>query len=183
MSKRSVPLLLVLLTGSVLCGCERDTKLTIEGGNPPQFRMSGSGWLGRLVVRGHKTLRQIDGPDASACWYIEAGDEMRGVSKLSPIIYGKIPEGCVQKYPENGPAPALSEGETYYVQIDTTNANGTSKYFIIQNGMVRFADYESELGAVAPSGEGKRESARNTMVLPGRNTAAIDCLTGIQNGE
>lgn len=27
--------------------------------------------------------------------------------------------------------------------------------------------------AVAPSGEGKSESARDTMVLPGRNTAAI----------
>ena len=137
--------LLILCAAVMLCGCERDTKLKIEGGNPPQFQMSGSGWLGRLVVRGHKTLRKIDGPDASTYWYLESGAEPNGVSKLSPIVYGKIPEGCLQKYPESGVAPVLSENEIYYVQVDTTNANGTSKYFIIQNGSVKFADYESEL--------------------------------------
>jgi hypothetical protein len=145
MKTKNFVTLYILFTALILCGCERDTKLKIEGGNPLQFQMSGSGWLGRLVVRGHKTLRKIDGPDASAYWYIEAGDQAHGVSKLSPIVYGKIPEGFVQKYPESCMAPALSENEIYYVQVDTTNANGSSKYFVIQNGKVKFADHESEL--------------------------------------
>jgi len=135
-------LLAVLITVS----CEIDTKLRIEGGNPPRFNMSGSGALGRLVVRGPKTLRHIDGPDSSAYWYIEIENaKVAGVWRLSPITYGSVPEGYAQKYPEHGAATPLSENEIYYVQVDTSNANGTSKHFVIRNGKVEFADYESEL--------------------------------------
>jgi hypothetical protein len=136
-------LLLVVLT---TLSCEIDTKLRIDGGNPPQFLMSGSGNLGRLVVRGPKTLRHIEGPDSSAYWYIEIKNpRVANVWRLSPIKYGTVPEGYVQKYPELGAATPLSEKEIYYVRVDTSEANGTSKAFVIKNGKVEFADYESEL--------------------------------------
>ena len=37
--------------------------------------------------------------------------------------------------------------------------------------------------AVAPSGEGKNAFRRDTMVLPGRNTVAIDCLRKSESGS
>jgi hypothetical protein len=137
---------LLFLAASIVLSCEVDTKLQVKGGNPPQFVMSGSGDLGRLVVRGPKTLRHIDGPDSSAYWYIEIENpKVSKVSLLSPIAYGAAPPGYIQKYPESGSATPLIENEIYYVQVDTSNANGTSKYFIIKKGKVEFADYESQL--------------------------------------
>jgi hypothetical protein len=109
--------------------------------------MSGNGTLSRLVIRGHKTLRKIPGPDSSAVWYIKMIDYDHGqlVSRLSPISYGKLPTGYVQKYPEQGEAPQLEENVIYYIQVDTWNANGASGYFLIKDGKINFAKYESEL--------------------------------------
>ena len=137
---------LLFLSVSMALWCEVDTKLQVKGGKPPQFVLSGSGDLGRLVVRGPKTLRQINGPDSSAYWYIEIENPtVSKVSRLSPIAYGVVPEGYAQKYPESGPATPLAENEIYYVQVDTNEANGTAKYFVIRNGKVEFADYASQL--------------------------------------
>jgi hypothetical protein len=148
MSTKAI-LLTVLLTVSIVgLSCEIDTKLRIAGGNPPQFVMAGSGVLGRLVVRGPTALRHVEGPDSSAYWHIEIeGRSVPSVWRLSPIIYGKVPEGYVQKYPEHGEAIPLNENEIYYVQVDTSEANGTSKHFVIRQGKVEFADYESELSS------------------------------------
>ena len=147
MRNRLTTITLLLIAAVAGLSCEIDTKLTITGGNPPQFHMTGSGLLGRIVVRGPKTLRRIDGPDSSAYWYIEPkdGESMRNVERLSPITYGKAPEGYVQVYPEKGEAQPLLENETYYIQVSTTNANGTFKHFVIRKGKVVFADYEYEL--------------------------------------
>ena len=42
----------LLLLATLCCGdaCERDTKISIEGGNPPTFRLSGNGNLAFLAV-------------------------------------------------------------------------------------------------------------------------------------
>jgi predicted RNA-binding protein with TRAM domain len=64
---------------------------------------------------------------------------------MSPVAYGKIPEGYAQIYPERGEAPPIVEGEHYYVRIVTANANGDDGYFMLRNGKVIFAKYESEL--------------------------------------
>jgi len=45
---------------------------------------------------------------------------MQNVGRLSPITYGKIPEGYVQVYTEQGAATPLSENEIHYIQGDTT---------------------------------------------------------------
>ena len=63
------------------------------------------------------------------------------VENLSPITYGKVPEGYKQVYPEQGNAPALVEGERYYVWVGTFDANGAGKHFIIRNGKVEVSDY------------------------------------------
>lgn len=141
-----VALLLSLVVAAL--SCEIDTKLAVKG-VPPQFHMSGSGELGRLVVRGRETQRDIEGPDASAYWYIrpqKGGGGRRNVGELSPVTYGVVPEGYEQLYPENGQAPPkLAEGQRFYVQVDTVNANGASLWFIIRKGKVEFSEYEHSL--------------------------------------
>jgi hypothetical protein len=127
-------LLLAALSSSA---CERDTRLIIEGGNPPGFVMSGSGALGVFRIRGPKKQREAVGEDASIYWEIQPRDEDsdRNVGRLSPITYGKIPDGYMQVYPEQGKAaPPLVEGERYNIRIATNNANGVDKFFEIRQG-------------------------------------------------
>ena len=129
-----------------VCGsaCEIPTTIKVEGGNPPVFRMSGSGSLGRLVVRGPKAIHDITGPDAAAYWYIKV-EQHENVARLSPLTYGKTPAGYVQIYPESGDATPLVENEIYYLQIDAADAPGIQGYFVIRNGKVRFANDRYEL--------------------------------------
>src|SRR4030095_3384573 len=76
--------------------------------------MSSNGTLSRLSIVGHRTLRNIDGPDSSAVWQIKMKDYENGqtVSSLSPVVYGKLPKGYVQVYPEQGEAAELEENVT-----------------------------------------------------------------------
>ena len=99
------------------------------------------------MITGHKTLRNIEGPESSAVWYIKMIDYDHGqlVSRLSPITYGKMPKGYIQIYPEKGEAPKLEENATYYIQVDTSDANGARGVFMIKDGKTQFAEYESEL--------------------------------------
>lgn len=137
----SIFLLLVALFSTA---CERDTKLVIEAGNPPKFVMTGSGTLGALRIRGPKKQREAMGEDASIYWEIEPRDEDsdRNVARLGPITYGKVPDGYVQVFPEQGQtAPPLVEGERYNIRIATNNAKGVDKFFVIREGKVEVSEY------------------------------------------
>lgn len=130
----SLAILCLLLTG-INVACERDTRLTIKGGNPPTFAMSGSGSLGTLRVRGPKKQRDAEGEDASIYWLIKTKEDYgRYIEDLGSITYGIVPKGYVQVYPEKGEAPALVEGESYFVQALTVDANGAAAHFTISNG-------------------------------------------------
>src|SRR5258708_23818953 len=118
-SAKGISLLATLcLLLPVIAACERDTKLTIKGGNPPTFVMSGSGSLGTLRVRGPKKQREAEGEDASIYWLIKTKEDYgRYIEDLGPVIYGIVPKGYVQVYPEKGEAaPPLVEGDKYYLQ-------------------------------------------------------------------
>lgn len=130
-----------------ITSCEVATKLTVENGTPPKIIMSGSGTLGRLVIRGPRSFRKIPGPDFSAYWSIvSAGQgQSRSIENLSPLSYGEIPKGYRQIYPEQGSAPTLTDEGIYYIQIDTNNAPGASGYFVIRSGKFKFVRTESEL--------------------------------------
>ena len=136
----ALALLLLVSSGA---SCERDTKLTIAGGNPPKFLMTGSGILTSVRVRGPQKQRETQGEDKFMYWVIEIkdGNNPRSVEKLSPLTYGKVPEGFEQIYPEGGEAPPLVEAERYYVRVVTSEANGDGKYFIIRDGKVEVSDY------------------------------------------
>ena len=126
---------------SAFAACEQDTKLTIEG-NPPRFTMKGDGSLRSLRVRGPNRQRSVDGEDAFIYWRLTSeGGTARSVGAIGTITYGSVPTGYTQIYPENGSPPSLVEGERYYVRVDTANANGAEKFFVIKNGKVETSDY------------------------------------------
>jgi len=135
-------LLSLSLVLSAFAACEHDTKLTIEG-NPPRFIMKGNGSLRSLRVRGPNKQRSIDGEDAFIYWRITSeGGTAQSVGDIGMITYASVPTGYKQIYPENRrPAPSLVEGERYYVRVDTANANGAEKFFVIRNGKVETSDY------------------------------------------
>jgi hypothetical protein len=121
--------------------CERHTKLTIEGGNPPKFVMSGNGILTAVRVGGPEVQRDAEGEARFLHWVVEIKSGRRRVEELSPLTYGVVPEGFQQIYPENGEAPRLVEGERYNVRVVTSQANGDSKSFVIRNGKVEVSEY------------------------------------------
>ena len=140
-------IVLLMIVTLISVSCEIDTKLRMEEGYPPKMFLSGNGTLTRLMISGHKTLRKVVGAESSAVWFIKMTDYDHGqvVSTISPITYGKMPEGYIQVYPEQGEAPQLEENVAYFIQVDTMDANGASGYFMIKDGKITFAKYESEL--------------------------------------
>lgn len=135
---RLIEILLLLIITVFSIACERDTKLSIEGGPAPSFILTGSGRLGFLRITGPSVQRQAEGEDAFVYWEIRAGgagnDKL--IETLSPLFYGKAPAGYIQTFPQSGQAPPLVEGERYYLRVETINANGVSRYFTIRNGKV-----------------------------------------------
>jgi hypothetical protein len=120
---------------------EIDTRLTVTGNNPPQFRMTGSGELTSIRVTGPHKQQEVEGEDQYMYWLIrsERYETRRNVKEVSPVTYGKVPDGYVQVYPAHGEAALLVEGEHYHVQIVTDSANGDNGHFTIKNGSVKFA--------------------------------------------
>jgi hypothetical protein len=123
----------LLILGFLYLTGERHTRLAVQGGNPPKFEMSGSGTLRVLRIAGQKKQREAIGPDSVTCWMIkpESGyAHGEAIENLSPIIYGKIPPGYMQIYPQQGEAPPLVEEEIYTVFAETMNANhGIRRFF------------------------------------------------------
>jgi hypothetical protein len=130
-------LLSAMLVLTPSCLGERDTLITVEGGNPPSFIMTGSGKLTTLRVTGPRKLREGVAEEPYVIWEIEfKGDGYaRNVERLSPIVYGDVPEGYIQVIPHpSHPAPPISEGELYGVNAITMNANGGRVGFAIHKG-------------------------------------------------
>jgi len=141
LNTNAISVLLFLITTMSLA-CELDTKIVVEGGNPPMFTMTGNGSLRAIRVRGPNKQREALGEEASIYWQLksEKGGAL-DVGDIGSITYGEVPEGYRQIYPERGKAPSLVEGERYYVRFDTANANGAEKFFTITNGKVEVSDY------------------------------------------
>lgn len=84
---------------AIALACERDTKIRVEGGNPPRFVMRGNGVLTAVRVRGPNRQRNVEGEAASLYWLIETkGDSATNdnVSSIGPITYGVVPSGFQQ---------------------------------------------------------------------------------------
>jgi hypothetical protein len=98
--------------------------------------MTGSGRLTMFRIVGPKKQREGPGNISDAYWDIrpEEGGSGEGVGEIGTLIYGKVPKGYKQFYPEKGEPPQLVEGEKYEAYAITTGADPAIKYFTIENG-------------------------------------------------
>lgn len=129
-----------LLTLLLTLGCERRTEVKLEGGNPPNFVLSGSGRLGEVLIFGpeQEPIAKSDPSDQTfLLWDIKA-EESEGrstaVEKISRVTYGVVPPRYKQVKPREGVAPVLVPGKRYRYWFVTVNAPHAAGYFELRNG-------------------------------------------------
>jgi hypothetical protein len=104
------------------------TVTVTNDGNPPTFKLDGSG---RLVFFGvYEPNRDKDGPKH---WEIRPVDENL-ISALPEISYGVVPGGFIQTIPATGAPPPIEEGKFYQAGGPAFDADGGWMEFTIQNG-------------------------------------------------
>jgi hypothetical protein len=117
---------------------ERDTVVSIDGSNPPTFRLKGSGdqdFFGVWELPAKKLVPLPERPviDTPTLWEVWPPDGLIA-DQWPPVKYGQVPSGFKQKIPEHGEPPPLEEGKMYEAGGPASNANGGSIWFKIQNG-------------------------------------------------
>jgi hypothetical protein len=100
--------------------------------------MSGRGKLASLAVYSPDFSAKAESPwdENFALWKIKpiSGNSIGTLlRKLRRITYGVLPDGYEQVKPTVGSAPHLAEGQTYFYEVETTNAPGTAGYVEIRN--------------------------------------------------
>ncbi len=131
-------LLFVLLTGS--CIYEENTKVSIDGKNPPTFKLTGSGHQMFFLVSEIPSENQVPNAQQNPTrnielWEIVPDKDTRDITRnWPPITYGKVPPDFHQKTPSQGDAPKLIEGKVYGAGGLAYGANGGGIWFTIKNG-------------------------------------------------
>ena len=126
--------ILIIILSLAILSCEIDTRVTLDGKNPPSFRVSGSGGINFLRVVDMTECRESF-LDCPIVWQIDPNGGGVSIADLPLITYGQVPEGFHQKIPANGAsAPALVEGRKYNVYTPTYRANGGGAGFMIIAG-------------------------------------------------
>lgn len=131
---RPISAIVTIILSLTIAGCEIDTSVTIDGKNPPSFKVSGSGGIYFLRVVDITDCRKslLDCP---ILWQVDPIGGQVSIAELPLIIYGQMPQGFHQTIPANdAAAPALVEGKTYVLYAPTYNANGGGVRFIIRAG-------------------------------------------------
>lgn len=125
----------LLLLTTLCCGdaCERDTTISVEGSNPPTFRLSGNGNLAFLAVSDDAPNR-VEKRSGEILWKIIPQSGKSNIGQLSPITYGQVPPGFIQEIPAKGAPPPLIAERHYEVAAPTSNAHGDWVFFVIRDG-------------------------------------------------
>jgi len=126
----------LFLCAAIMTGCEEDTRIRIDGENPPTFKFTGSGQVYFIRVIKEPSESKDWEKNEGGIWQLNLNDETKkkSISDYPAIKYGQAPIGFAQVVPKDGAAPPLEEGETYYVFTPTMGANGDGIRFTIKNG-------------------------------------------------
>lgn len=132
---------LAILALCLFLGCEVDTRVSIDGANPPTFSFTGSGYLTFFSVNEiaseNANVADVEQDRAKnkTIWSVWPSQPLATpMSKTPPITYGKIPKGFYQKVPQDAPAPALVEGKVYEAGGPAASANGGYVRFTVRDG-------------------------------------------------
>lgn len=116
-----------------LIGCdEPNVRVSLNNDAGPGFAFSGSGYLDFFAVLEIAPDNESTSGQPKknrVLWQIWPKSSAEGRLPLSPITYGMVPPGFVQKIPENGAPPKLEEGKIY-------QAGGPP--IVVPRGFVRF---------------------------------------------
>lgn len=127
-----------ILLALLITGCERPTRVRIEGDAIPVFVLSGSGEVAIFTVYSPDYMTKAAEPDDEnfALWRISATSGYFGgayIGQLGRITYGVVPPGYTQQRPFVGAAPPLTGDGKYSYFVETTDAPGAGGYFEIRN--------------------------------------------------
>jgi hypothetical protein len=112
---------------------ERDTKIDMDGKNPPTFTFSGNGQVSTIDVSDVSVSElSFNSPDRWMWQIVSTGETTP--DRFPKITYGVVPPGFVQKWPPSGSPRALDEEKPYLVNAPTSNANTGTLMFLIRNG-------------------------------------------------
>jgi len=121
--------------------CEVDTRVSIDGRNPPTFSFDGTGYLTFFTVKEIAPENQSvpnveqDPSKNRIIWWVWPTQPLEKPMKYTtPITYGKIPDGFYQKVPESGVPPPLTEGKVYEAGGQTASAHGGYIRFTVRDG-------------------------------------------------
>ncbi|MEK6405532.1 MAG: hypothetical protein AABN34_01070 [Acidobacteriota bacterium] len=132
--QRRISVIPTIILSLTMASCEIDSSVTVDGKNPPSFRVSGSGGINFLRV---VDVSECDASllDCPIVWQIDPVGGQVSIADLPLVVYGEVPQGFHQTIPANDAlAPALVEGKKYSVYTPTYNANGGGVRFTIRAG-------------------------------------------------
>jgi len=126
--------ILTIILILAVAGCEIDTTISVDGKNPPSFRVSGSGGTNFVRVVDVTSCNK-DFLDCPILWQIEPTGGQVSMPDLQAVTYGQVPSGFHQTSPPNGaPISELVEGKTYNIYQPTYNANRGGVRFRMVDG-------------------------------------------------
>ena len=130
------PFTVCLLCAVIMIGCEENTRIRIDGENPPTFRFTGSGQVYFMRVIKEPSEPKDWEKNEGGIWQLNLSEETKkkSVSNYPAIKYGQTPVGFIQVVPKDGVPPPLEEGKTYFLFTPTIGANGDGIKFTIKNG-------------------------------------------------
>ena len=127
----AITLLLVMVLVST--GCERDTKIEMDGKLPPTFKLSGNGQLWWIEFTDLSPSDVSVYAPERVVWKIKPTGQ-NTPWRLPKITYGIVPSGFTQEIPASGAPASLVEEKPYSVSAPTSNANTGSMIFLIRGG-------------------------------------------------
>lgn len=135
-----------VLLAVILCGClEVPTRVKVEGGEIPVFALAGTGNLASFSVSRLPPDEKLQSRDEiRLLWKLVAqpnnspGRALRVVGKL---IYGVVPDGYKQVFPEaSAPPERIVPGARYSFYCETTNAPHAGGVFSLKSGQATKLD-------------------------------------------
>jgi hypothetical protein len=107
--------LLPLAFLAAIAGCQQPQSIDVDlGTSPPRFLIDHRGWP--RPFRAPRVREFAIATENEAIWQLEATRPNGTPARLLAIVYGVVPEGFRQVFPENAARPRpLEKGRTYFV--------------------------------------------------------------------